>query len=348
MAPKPKARPATADDLQWLDELQAHFPADKPGRPWVQYLHKEPGPGFEVPLRNLPPAVAAALASEVTLLGTDTAYETVRATVQHSQGLEPAWISGVLHVALVAHAPTTYRVGKDWVPTYVAGAHSRDHYLVVCRELWEAGWHDFVVLTLRSSACGDFNAVKKGLHRLRATISVKVAHRAGEADTAAQTVVPPLVPTYFIWIPLLTGEPQKVEDGQRVPILSRLPAQDAPLEEVRALRLAPEVRDFIKANLAEAAAWAGRSPAADNLLGEEAGEPEVGGRNPNLNVRVVLQRADIPEEMQGFCGKTFCEILADPAGRDFITWLAASHKPRHAGETKLQGIAASLCAAAEK
>ncbi|MGC8960336.1 MAG: hypothetical protein ACP5OO_11240, partial [Chloroflexia bacterium] len=116
--------------------------------PVAQWCHGDRGMtgGLEIPVRHF------ADAGKISL-------PVVR--VPHSEGWEEAFLLERFHLALVGWRPVRWerRVGAilevappELPEPWKHGYRSRRQILTVVREMWEAGYHGFLVLSFRASA----------------------------------------------------------------------------------------------------------------------------------------------------------------------------------------------------
>jgi hypothetical protein len=266
--------PQEQDDA-WLDQVEGFLPPDEGARyPWIQIGHKVRRPGeedegaFEIPLDNFDPAVdlASRVTKEVVVAGTARPVEVRQ--VRHGQGREPAVVATGLHFAFVAQQTELFRKDGTRAAAFGPGVHSRNRYLGVCRELWQAGYEGFVTLTVKSTSAGHLNAVRKALRGY-----LKAASRLLSAARGTRTDLP----AYAVWVPLYIDPAEAVGDegGAVAPIGHALP-DEATLGDVRGRLIPTAVRDFIQAHLDEVAAWKARGQAEEEENGAIEGEEEDG------------------------------------------------------------------------
>lgn len=329
-------------------------PRHAPARiyPVAQWRHargpKESG-GLEVPTRYFPDAES--------LAGLPAPLE-----INHQSTIETAWLFSTFHLAFVGFRPVLWeRRRAEIVETAPAtldnpwehGYRSRRRFLVVVKELWEAGYHGFVALSTRATASQDVSQILNAAGRFR--------------QTAGHTATGTAFPEYAFWVPATAGRPEKASshDGSQSSFISPLTSlvpEKPTTEDFERLAIPLDVQTFIEAGLSEVEEWeqqvAGPVPTATRRPTEaEAIELE---EVPAAPARAERSKGDIaagpPDYLRltmpfgtkahpEFRGQPLGDLLASPAGRRFIEYLATRHTPRDTLQEQLVHGARALSAA---
>lgn len=389
MAQKVKA-PDAAELAGLLDGFLP--PEDAPRMPWIQIHGKlehddtQALGAFEVPLRMFTPDVVDALPTEVVLSTGEVIPARVR-NVRHGAKTENAWVARAIHLVFIARGPTTYerKMGRQVVPATQEefgekGVYSREHFLVVWHEGWQAGYHGLMQFSVKSTAVGHMNKITS--RKREGTLDIFIAEAnpvltahyqaalraAGREDEAGKLRLN--LPHYAYVAGLVMQDHQDTEEGGVVvPFVADLPKK-LTAETVMPLLTGPDIRDFIQQpdNLEYAQAFrqgfldervddngydeagaphSGRREGRGRREGSSrpTSQPGAGGGRGDLNITVNVAAADVPAEMQNFVGQTFAAILAAEGGAAFVTFLANDYEPRNAGEHKLVEAAQRVLAA---
>lgn len=362
MARKPSPPVPELEDDDWLNDV-GEFTPDTTAFPYplIQFNHGDSV--FEIPLDYFidDPEIVAALPDHVQVHGRSRPTE--QGEFSKSGGKEPFFRSPALHLAIVAlRDPTYYRKEGDrtvYAPAnhpdpIAAGFRSRLHVLVVCAELWAAGYRGLTVLTLKSSSVGDFYGALKALDAF-----IKNANRVLTKRRGTKTALP----RYAFFTPLVCGKRQDAgSSGKRTPIECALPTADITLDDVRGYIIPAEVRDLIQDQAEqETAAWLDAAPAHNPAdLADDNGNSAAAGMGgyapagesappsavaPLGRVRVQLAGA-IPDLFTSFQGQTLGAIARHADGPNFFTWLVREYDPANAGESKLVATVATYVAQA--
>lgn len=329
--------------------------------PVAQWRHGNPG-GLEIPTRYFPdPQALKGLPKPVELA--------------HGENTEEAWLLPACHLAVVGFRPVRWerRRGEiveaappDLASPWEAGYRSRRRFLVVVRELWNAGYRGFTVATFRATSSQDISRALHAASRFRTSAGKSAGGTA--------------FPEYAFWLPIRAGKVTRVygKDGGQssliTPIECLLPEKPTE-EDYERLVIPEEVQAFIEERLEEVSAWeneengvqgktveppaeaAEEEPTEETEEAEEeapAEEPEedlfpeeapapVGKKarpSPPDYLRMVVPFGT--KQHPEFRGMPLGDILATPDGRRFVRYLADQHRPRNPAEEELVKAARAL------
>lgn len=375
-----KGQATDAEELAGL--LDGYLPPeDTPRLPGIQihgkleHEYTAAVGAFEVPTKVFTPEVIANLPTDVVLAATGEVVPASVRKVRHGKKTEVSWVSRAIHLVFIARGPTTYerKLGGQVVPATQdefgeKGVYSREHFLVVWHEGWQAGYHGLMQFSIKSTAVGHMNRVTN--RKREGTLDLFIAEAnpvltahyqsalraAGREEEAAQLRIN--LPHYAYVVGLAMQDHQDTEEGGViVPFVADLPPK-VTAEAVLPLLTAPDIRDFIQEEENLEYAQAFRQGFVDESFGDDNGYDEATGRRGgarrgrregstrptsragttsgrgDLNITVNLSPQDVPDDMQGFVGQTFAAILA-AGGAAFVEFLANDYEPRNAGEHKL-------------
>ncbi len=349
----------------FYDQIDAFGPGDEEELiPLIQWSHEQGG--FELPLKNLPPSL-------------DLPAPFHRAEVVHSGGAEEVWLAQELDLAIVGLRERLEQRSNGTTVVVPAGAgkvgenkvYSRKQVLAVCRQLYDAGYPDLILLTVKSTTSADLGAALRAAQQFRQAAGWAASEKTGRRTS---------LPRWAFYLPLRAGRTERTTQGGKITALTHgLPEKPAE-EDFSALLVPPAVRELLQANLERARQWeqdarfygggqtggdgggmarvaleteeepaalvvedaapAEMSPAPPARSGRHKGNGD--GAPPDyLRMTVPFGTRAHPE----YRGQPLGDLLSTPEGRQFVDYLAARYQPKDATQRELVHGARALAAA---
>ena len=332
-------------------------PRHSPARiyPVAQWHHQRDGVpgGLEIPVRYFQDAA-------LTLLDP--------IDVPHGPRTETAWLLPRFHLAVAGLRPVLWErrrgevveiAPEDLESPWELGYRSRRRLLVIVKELWDAGYQDFLVATFRATSSQDISRVLFAAGRFRLA-----AGQTGEGSA---------FPEHAFYVPAQAGEPTEISsrDGSQsswvTPIECLLPQQPAE-QDFERLVIPPDVQRFIEARLDEVEQWESQegsgdsawpangntaastqsaestsTPAADPA---DQSEPPRRGNGDGAPKGALRVPAPIGTRTRpDYQGRPLGDLLQEWEGRRLVQYLATRFQPKDAAALQAVKAAKALVAA---